>query len=259
MKLPTKSNGSVVLYFVVAELLLLLMPWLSFELFAKPANTVQFEGVRFLVYEVSPADKIQFFWKRSDGTLYTTLSAVKRSVELEKKKLAFATNGGMYHINRNPVGLYMEDGVLIFPLTLNDGWGNFYLKPNGVFAITKKGPVIVDSTDFSAVKDVIHATQSGPLLLKNSKIHPAFKKKSPNVFLRSGVGITKQGKIIFAISLDPVNFYKFAKLFREELSSDNALYLDGDISQVYLPESHPVEKESIFGPIIAVIAAGKTL
>jgi uncharacterized protein YigE (DUF2233 family) len=250
---PTAEYKLYLHAFLLLQMLLLLSPWLSTQSLANPTNTIQFEKARFLVYEVSPNDRLQLFWKMADGTLYNTISAVKMAVEKQEDELKFATNGGMYHLNRNPVGLYIESGVTLSPLTLNDGWGNFFLKPNSVFAVRKNGPVVVDSIDFNAVKDVIHATQSGPLLLKDGKIHPAFNKNSANIFLRSGVGISKQGKAIFAISLDKVNFHKFARLFKEKLDIDNALYLDGDISQIYLPGSPPVEKESQFGPIIAVI------
>ncbi|MBF0357649.1 MAG: phosphodiester glycosidase family protein [Magnetococcales bacterium] len=248
------SKGVFLLSFFGLELLLLLIPWLSSQPVASPRNMVQFEGIDFLVYKTSSNEKIQFFWRDGNGSLYNTLSAVKEAVQSEDKTLLFATNGGMYHFNRHPVGLYIEDGAVISPLNLEDNWGNFFLKPNGIFATTKSGPVVVDSTEFSTLKNVINATQSGPLLLKMGKIHPAFKINSTSVFIRSGVGVTPEGRTVFAISLKPVNFYQFARLFRDKLGVDNALYLDGDISQVYLPESPAMGKENMFGPIIGVVA-----
>ena len=48
--------------------------------------------------------------------------------------------------------------------------------------------------------------------------------------------MTRHGKIAFAISEKLVRFYDFALLFKEKLGCDNALYLDGQICMIYLPE-----------------------
>ncbi len=51
------------------------------------------------------------------------------------------------------------------------------------------------------------ATQSGPLLVHGGDIHPDFNANSTNKKIRSGVGVTKDGLVIFAISITPVTFY----------------------------------------------------
>ena len=130
--------------------------------------------------------------------------------------------------------------------------GNFYLKPNGVFYLTKdKKAAICQTTDFQASNEIIFATQSGPLLLLNGAIHPAFRQGSPNVTIRSGVGILPDGKVIFAMSKTPMNFYDFAEYFKNR-GCQNALYLDGFVSRTYLPEKDWAQTDGNFGVIIGV-------
>jgi uncharacterized protein YigE (DUF2233 family) len=55
------------------------------------------------------------------------------------------------------------------------------------------------------------------------------------------VGVCKggpDGKMVvkFALSEGAVNFYSFAKFFRDVLGCPDALYLDGSISTFYAPE-----------------------
>ena len=53
--------------------------------------------------------------------------------------------------------------------------------------------------------------------------------------MRSGIGVSDDS-VIFAISEQPVNFYEFATFFRDVLNCSSALYLDGVISRMYLPD-----------------------
>ena len=82
------------------------------------------------------------------------------------------------------------------------------------------------------------ATQSGPLMLRKGVIHPAFRVNSPNKRLRNAVGVRKQdGQILFAMSdrEDAVNgrvtSHQFTRFF-QHLGCEDALYLDGDISNM---------------------------
>ena len=54
-------------------------------------------------------------------------------------RLVFAMNAGMYHPDRRPVGLYVEDGAAGAPLVTRAGPGNFGMLPNGVFCIRDDG------------------------------------------------------------------------------------------------------------------------
>jgi uncharacterized protein YigE (DUF2233 family) len=98
------------------------------------------------------------------------------------------------------------------------------------------------------------ATQSGPLLLNDGKIHPVFNPKSENRNIRTGVGVKGPKDIVFVMSLDTVTFYEMAVLFRDALTCPNALYLDGIISQFY-PENHsPVTINVDFAGMLVVTA-----
>lgn len=95
------------------------------------------------------------------------------------------------------------------------------------------------------------ATQSGPMLVIDGKIHPAFKEGSTNLNVRNGVGILPDGTIIFALSKTEINFYDFAKYF-QDLGCKNALYLDGFVSRMYLPEKKWIQTDGSFGVMIGV-------
>jgi uncharacterized protein YigE (DUF2233 family) len=62
---------------------------------------------------------------------------------------------------------------------------------------------------------------------------------------------------VFAISDEPINFYDFALLFREQLKCPDALYLDGNVSSLYAPSLGRDDERVPLGPIIGVtVSAG---
>lgn len=52
------------------------------------------------------------------------------------------------------------------------------------------------------------------MLVINGEIHSAFKANSTNLNIRNGVGILPNNEIIFAMSKKEINFYEFAKYFK---------------------------------------------
>ena len=62
-------------------------------------------------------------------------------------------------------------------------------------------------------------------------------------------GLLPDGKVIFALSKSPINFYDFAKYF-QNLGCKNALYLDGAVSRTYLPSKNWVQTDGNFGVMI---------
>jgi len=112
------------------------------------------------------------------------------------KTLLFAMNGGMYHANRDPVGLYIEKGVEFSKLNTNPGPGNFHLLPNGVFWMGD-GISGVTAADSFNPTGVTYATQSGPMLVIDNKLHPAFRPQSTSLRIRNGVGQTADGQVYF--------------------------------------------------------------
>jgi len=110
--------------------------------------------------------------------------------------------------------------------------------PNGVFCLQKDNTAFVaEAQAFKkmANHEAIHiGIQSGPMLVIDDEIHPAFRDGSKNVHIRNGVGLNAKGDMVFVISNRRTNFYSFASLFRDELGCENALYLDGAISEMYI-------------------------
>lgn len=177
--------------------------------------------------------------------------------EKGKDNLLFLTNGGMFTQDRKALGYLSINSKMITKLNERDSdYGNFYLKPNGVFFIHNSQGNIIETSKFN--EEILNneitpylATQSGPMLLENGNIHSAFNKGSKNKFIRNGVGIIKETSlIVFAISNRPVNFYDFSSFFKNFLECDNALYLDGKVSTMYIPELNRAQFRGPFGPVI---------
>ncbi|MEM6316485.1 MAG: phosphodiester glycosidase family protein [Bacteroidota bacterium] len=205
-----------------------------------------------------PNQQLKFFWKNDRGVKYNSLDRVKTDVQQQSSKLAFVTNGGMYDPNQNPQGLLMQDGEIRQELDRQQsGNGNFYLQPNGVFLIDGNGqPKIVTTQDYLTnnwESRAVQATQSGPMLVINGQYHPKFNLNSPNKNLRSGVGVIDANRVVFIISKLGVNFYDFARLFKEVFGCQNALFLDGVISQMYCPELNRYDTGGSFGTIIGLV------
>lgn len=175
------------------------------------------------------------------------------------EKVLFVTNGGMYTQENLPKGLYIENGRLITRLDkLYNGAGNFYMQPNGIFVLFNNSAKIITTAEYPKYTDSIkYATQSGPMLVINGVINPNFKKNSANKNIRSGVGIDKTGRLVFAISNNPVTFYNFATLFQRFYKCTNALYLDGAISKMYCPAQKRFDSGGSFGVMIYITGAGK--
>ncbi len=200
--------------------------------------------------------QIRFFWKNARGQKYRSLKNLYRQLLRQNQQLLFATNAGMFTAQNIPQGLYVENGRELRPLDLKkEGWGNFYMKPNGVFAINPQGKAQVLRTEqFLAQGDsTIYATQSGPMLVIDGKIHHYFTPGSSNKYIRSGVGVIDEHRIVFVISRKPVNFYDFASIFKDQFQCKNALYLDGAISRMFLPDLGRFDLDGDFGPMIGIV------
>ena len=208
-----------------------------------------------MVKTVDPQkDDLRLFWNDDQGAPLHDFIGLEKFVASKGERLLFAANAGMYQPDFKPVGLLVQDGVEQSPLNLNDGTGNFSMQPNGVFVINEKHQaLVVESSAYTVLlTPVTWATQSGPMLVLGGDIHPDFVPDSKNKFIRSGVGVRKDGTIVFAISRGPVNFYDFAFLFLTRLKCPNALYLDGDISAFYVPGTKNTVPHS-FGPMFGLV------
>ena len=208
---------------------------------------------QILAYTVdTKTQDLQLFWKNDKDETFKSIQNLKNYVESKSLTLTFAMNGGMFNKDFSPQGLFIQNKKTLAVLDTADGNGNFYLKPNGVFYITTdNNPFVCKTTDFNDNGKIKYATQSGPMLIIDGKIHTAFKAGSTNLNIRNGVGILPDNKVVFAMSKTEINFYDFAKYF-QSLGCKNALYLDGFVSRTYLPEKKWTQTDGNFGVIIGV-------
>lgn len=200
---------------------------------------LDFDGAHYTVAALDLArDPLALYWRDpADGTPYGTLGALAESERQRGRQLRFATNAGIYAEGQVPLGLTIEDGVERVALNTARGGGNFYLLPNGVFAVWGRSHAAVLTTaEYARRRGPLPrlATQSGPMLLIDGRLHPRFVAGSDSLKLRSGVCVPAPGRVVFAISDGPVSFHAFARLFRDALGCRDALYLDGSISQMHL-------------------------
>lgn len=211
---------------------------------------VTFEGASFTICKADPSDGIRLNLADENGAPLGTFDNLGDRLGQQP---AWAMNAGMYHPDRRPVGLYIEDGQQVAPIVTRDGPGNFGLLPNGVLCMSDGAVRIYESRKFAAAPpDCTHATQSGPMLVIDGKLHPRFLENSDSRFRRNGVGVTETGQLVAAISNDRVNFHTFARLFRDVLKTPNALYLDGKISRLYVPGLGRHDLGFPMGPMLSV-------
>ncbi|BDS08951.1 hypothetical protein NT6N_39910 [Oceaniferula spumae] len=225
---------------------------------------VTFEGVKYRVVRLS-AERLKLVWKGKDGNPMRSFDQVQDYYQKQGERCVFLMNAGIYEPGGIPSGLHIQDGKQLLPLNTKNGWGNFYLKPNGIFCIIKGwrgGAHVMSTNDYSAYlkqRQRMHpysapvlAIQSGPLLVSGGKVHPKFRPNSDSKLYRNGVGVDDKGRIVFAITAkgQEVNLHGFARLFLH-FGCKNALFLDGDISRM---ELNPAEKlpSHAFGAIFTV-------
>ncbi len=169
---------------------------------------------------------------------------------------AFAINGGMFDDAGAPIGLMIEDGREVQKINRREGGGNFHLLPNGVFVVRKDGHAEVVSSDaFKPASDIAFATQSGPMLVIDGKLHPKFDADGTSRYVRNAVGIAPDGTPLFVITTDVVSFGKLARFFRDRLKVKDALYLDGSVSSLWDPANGRMDDFVELGPLIVSFRA----
>nr|WP_245292873.1 phosphodiester glycosidase family protein [Pararhizobium arenae] len=218
-------------------------------------ETVSHLGQSYAVCRFDPAkDNIRVVHQGRDGEAYGAFQPLVEDLRREQEYLVFAMNGGMYEADLSSVGLLVTDGVERKAVARRNGWGNFYLKPNGIFFIEDNTAGLMETEAYLAGSHKPDfATQSGPMLVIDGALHAAFLPQSDSLQIRNGVGVDRQGNVLLAISLEKVRFHDFATLFRDTLGCPNALFLDGSISSLYAPALNRYDNAHPMGPIIAVV------
>ena len=246
-----------------ARILALLFGLAATPALAETCRSESFEGTGYTVcsFDLARTD-LRIFWKDASGAPYRTFSALAKGLG-SGGTLAFAMNGGMYEEDFSPVGLLVIDGKELGPantVTLPASTRpvpNFYKKPNGIFWFGE-GEAGVTATEayLADPPDAGFATQSGPMLVVDGAIHPAFIPGSTDRTIRNGVGVSSATEVHFVLSEDNVNFDDFARFFRDRLGCRNALFLDGGSAPgIYDPAlgRNDPPGHGGYGPIIGVV------
>lgn len=221
---------------------------------AGPCRAVQAEGEAYTVCVVDlRKQRLRTFWRGRDGQPYASVGNLADQVG---PSLSFAMNGGMYDREQAPVGLYVEEGRELKGVSTANGPGNFHLKPNGVFYVAGDKAGVLDTARYLRAKPKAEfATQSGPMLVVDGRIHPKISTDGPSQKIRNGVGVRDEGRTaVFAISERPVSFGAFARLFKDALGCRNALFLDGSVSSLYAPGLGRRDISRPLGPLVGAVA-----
>ena len=235
---------------------------LGFALAPPPAAAKDFcraqefagEGYSVCAFDVK-ADPLRLYWLDSAGLPYASLGALTRALEDKGQTLAFGMNAGMFKPDASPVGLYVEGGRQLRKADTKAGRANFRLLPNGVFWIGMGEAGVTETTRYlAAPPNAVYATQSGPMLVIDGKLHPRIHSNGTSLKIRNGVCVKDKTQVSFAISDGPVTFYAFATLFRDALHCKDALFLDGSVSSLYAPTFGRSDQLEVLGPLVGLAA-----
>jgi uncharacterized protein YigE (DUF2233 family) len=215
-------------------------------------STRMFEESRFTICDAG-AGKVEIVGgSRSFAALQARLGGRGADV-------AFAMNAGMFDESGNAIGLLVQNGRESHPINLRSGRGNFHLMPNGVFLVRRNGEAdVVKSADYVSSDEIAFASQSGPMLVIDGAIHPKFDRDGTSRYVRNGAGTGPSGAV-FAISEEPVSLGKFARFFRDELKSRNALYFDGSVSSLWDPANGRMDSFAELGPMVVAFKASESV
>jgi uncharacterized protein YigE (DUF2233 family) len=218
-------------------------------------ESLQAAGQNYTVCRFDPKiTKLEVFGADDSGQPYRYFSTLTQAIEANGATLTFAMNAGMFDGQGRPIGYFVEDGKVLKKLNRRHGPGNFHMKPNGVFYVMdgKVGVMETEAFAKSGIKPKF-ASQSGPMLVINGKIHPKISANGTSAKIRNGAGIDDSGQAVFVISDSLVTFYEFASLFRDELGCDNALFFDGSVSALYAPEIGRTGNFIPLGPLVGAV------
>lgn len=212
------------------------------------------QGVDYYILRASPSS-VKVIWRDKAGKQLRTFPEVARFVSEDGTRIDTIMNGGIFEPKGIPSGLLIQDSKVLRPVNRQNGKGNFFLKPNGIFLVGSGGARVITTNEYSvSAMNVDYAVQSGPLLLRQGKIHPKFNVNSTSRLHRNGVGVTTTGEVVFIMtnikSKKFPNLYEFAELFKT-LGCPDALFLDGDLS-VMKSGDELTKPSSYFGSFIVV-------
>ncbi|HEY1940918.1 MAG TPA: phosphodiester glycosidase family protein [Roseiarcus sp.] len=219
-----------------------------------PCAPMHFEDADYSICKFDVRrDDIRLYWKDAAGKPYANFSTLAQTLKERGRALRFAMNAGMFETDLSPVGLFVENGRRIRPADTRAGESNFHLKPNGVFWIGESSAGVTETSRYLANPPAARfATQSGPMLVIDGRIHPKILPTGTSEKVRNGVCVRDGATAVFAISETSVTFNAFARLFRDAIGCSNALFLDGSVSSLYAPDLGRDDEFSPLGPIVGV-------
>jgi uncharacterized protein YigE (DUF2233 family) len=211
-----------------------------------------FEHSRFFVCSAD-SGRIEIRTSAPGGPPYRSFAALEAALGDKASDVAFAMNAGMFDEEGRAIGLLVEKAEILQPINRRDGYGNFHMMPNGIFLVRSDGSAeVVTADEFEPSKDIAYASQSGPMLVIDGKLHPRFEPDGQSRHFRNGVGLAPDGTPLFVISADPISFGKLARFFRNELDVRNALYFDGSVSSLWDPANGRRDSHAPLGPMVVV-------
>lgn len=214
-----------------------------------------FEGARTILCVIDPSEyDIALAYRGADGEVFGSVAKVVVALTANGRTPVLAMNAGMYHADMLPVGLYVENSAEISPLNEDDGFGNFFLKPNGVFFVDEGGRAKVLETEAYRSAEIMpaFATQSGPMLVIDGALHPRFLPDGTSKYIRNGVGVRADGRVVLAITRDPLSLGSFGRLFRDIADCPNALFFDGAVSSLAWGTHMEIDAGEPAGPVVVV-------
>ncbi len=223
---------------------------------ATSCERIDHEGAPYTVCTIDVARADLGLYLRDDAGLpLASFGRLRSLLAARHRSLVVAMNAGLYELALSPVGLFIAAGETRPAAATGSGTGNFYLKPNGVFfAGAGRAGILETAAYLASDLHPVIATQSGPMLVIAGKLHPAFLPDGTSLKRRNGVGVRDGHTVVFALSMQPVSFFRFAMLFRDRLGCPDALYLDGTVSAMDVPALRLDSQVWPLGPMLAVSA-----
>ena len=215
-----------------------------------------FENINFTICKTSLfEDDLRLYLNNRNGVPFGNFNALQKELNDKGKELLFAMNAGMYHSDLSPVGHYIEKLSKKKNVVARPGPGNFGMLPNGIFCIGSDMLNIYETLEYlQNSPKCTYATQSGPMLVWNSKLHPRFIEDSQSKFIRNGVGTSADKQFAYFVKAENrLNLHTFARIFKDKLKVPNALYFDGKVSKLYSKELDQHDFGWPIGPIVAVV------
>ena len=140
----------------------------AFRASGKPYR-LAFRNKTFTVLGTFPDScTVSLHWLDPQGRRFSDLDRLRRYLNSQGSEILLLTNAGMFRPDGSPQGLYVEDGHEWQPLDLGNPDGtNFYLKPNGVFALVGSVPYVLETDSFHALMTELYLHVTGLHILRS--------------------------------------------------------------------------------------------